>query len=82
MFLGIVQHRWLDANVHRLNLDLMGTRVSDRRWELGGKKKGEYRANFKKKSVLREEMLVNTSPSKVHGNYNGKVILNLLTGAF
>lgn len=45
-------------------------------------KKGKYRANFKKKSVLREETLANTSLGKVHGNHNGKVTLNLLTGAF
>lgn len=77
----MVQCWWLDANVHTLNLDLMGTKVSDRRWKLGGKR-GEYTANFKKKSVLREEMLVNTSQSKVRGNCNGKVTLNLLTEVF
>lgn len=64
-----------------LNLDLMGTRVSARRKKR--EKEGcECTANFKKRGVFLEEMLVNTSLSKIRGNYIGEVILNLLTEAF
>lgn len=83
----LFQHWVLNANVQAFSVELMGTGVAATRMKGEGVKKNKGKknknTNFEKGSVLLQEMLVNTSLSKICGKCIGEVvILNLLTEAF